>query len=373
VKVLVVNTGSSSLKLTVLADGSAVPVAATHVANWDGSDVKPIAALVESAGPVDAVGHRVVHGGPELVGPVLLDDAVVQRIGALVHLAPLHQGRALAGITAAREAVAPDVPQVACFDTAFHDTLPGAAATYALPEEWRSRWGLRRYGFHGLSHAHAAGRAAELVGRPADDPSLRVVSCHLGAGASLCAARGGRSVDTTMGFTPLEGLVMATRAGSVDPGMVLWLITDGGLAPEEVRDGLEHRSGLTGLVGTGDLAAIVVEADEGDPAAQLALDVYTRALSQAAAAMTVSLGGLDVLVFTGGVGEHAPVVRALAAERLAPLGVVVDPASNDAIPDPVAASPDRIISPVNAPVTTVVIEAREDLEIFRQVRAVALS
>jgi acetate kinase len=369
VRVLVVNTGSSSLKLTVLDEGSPAPVAATHVSDWDGEDVAPIAALVASAGPVDVVGHRVVHGGPELVAPTRIDEAVVQRIDALTSLAPLHQGRSLAGIAAARRAVDAAVPQVACFDTAFHATLPAAAATYALPEAWRDRWGLRRYGFHGLSHAYAVRRAAELVERPADDPELRVVSCHLGAGASLCAARGGRSVDTTMGFTPLEGLVMATRAGSVDPGMVLWLVTDGGLDAAEVREGLEHRSGLTGLTGTGDLAGIIVEAAGGDPAAQVALDVYVRALSHAAAAMTASLGGLDVLVFTGGVGEHAPVVRAMAAGRLAHLGVVLDEATNEAPAGP--EEPDRILSPVGAPVTTVVVEAREDLEIAREARSAA--
>jgi acetate kinase len=362
--VLVVNTGSSSLKLTVVGEGAAAPLVSRHVESWDGRDTAPIAAVVAEAGSLGAVGHRVVHGGASLQGPTPVTDEVVGQIEALSPLAPLHQRRALAGIAAARAAVPGEVPQVACFDTAFHATLPAAAATYAVPAEWRARWGLRRYGFHGLSHAYAAGRAAELIDR-SGDPKLRVVSCHLGAGASLCAARGGRSVDTTMGFTPLEGLVMATRAGSIDPGMVLWLITDGGMYAEDVRDALEGQSGLTGLAGTPDMAAIVDRAAAGDEPARLAFDVYTRALTHAVAAMVASLGGLDVLVFTGGVGEHAPAVRAAAADRLAHLGIALDPERNKATCDH-----DRTVSPTGAAVRTLVVEAREDLEIARQVRSV---
>ena len=205
----------------------------------------------------------------------------------------------------------PDVPAVACFDTAFHATLPAAAATYALPAEWRRRWGLRRFGFHGLSHQYAARRAAELVGRPLPAPDRQLPP---GRGASLCAVAGGRSVDTTMGFTPLEGLVMNTRSGSVDPGLVLWLITEAGLAPAEVAEALEQESGLAGLSGTsGDLREI--------GAGTLAVDVYVHRLRREIAAMVAALGGLDVLVFTGGVGEHVPAVRAAAAGGLGFLGV----------------------------------------------------
>jgi acetate kinase len=364
-EVLVVNAGSSSLKLTVLGESDR-PIAAQALDHWDGEDVAPIAAIVDEVGAseLSAVGHRVVHGGVELQRPVVVDDDVVKQIEALTPLAPLHQGRALAGLAAAQAAVPAEIPHVACFDTAFHATLPAFASTYALPTAWRSRWGLRRFGFHGLSHAYAVAQAAELVQRTGD-PKLRVVSCHLGAGASLCAAKGGRSVDTTMGFTPLEGLVMATRAGSVDPGLVLWLMTEAGLSAAEVTAGLERRSGLQGLAGTPDMAEVVEGMTAGDPDDQLAFDVYIRALAQAVAAMVVSLGGLDVLVFTGGVGEHAPAVRAAAAERLAHLGIAVDPDRNTA-----DCAYDRTISPTGAAVRALVVEAREDLTIASEVRSV---
>jgi acetate kinase len=349
-RILVVNAGSSSLKLQVVGgEGSD----AAHVEGWDGVDVSPISALVSSSGPVSAVGHRVVHGGPELQEPVLIDDSVRDRIVGLVSLAPLHQPRSVAGIDAARRAL-PDVPHVACFDTAYHATLPASASTYALPAEWRSRWPVRRFGFHGLSHAYAARRAAALLDR-LDDPSLRLVTCHLGAGASLCASLGGRSVDTTMGFTPLEGLVMATRSGSVDPGLVLWLITTAGLGADEVSSALNHESGLAGLAGTPDMREVVSRAASGDAASQLALDVYIHRLTAAIAAMTASLGGLDALVFTGGVGENAPTIRAAAITRLAFLGLSLDPTLNT------TATPDTLLGPRVALVT-----AREDLEIATQ-------
>ena len=298
----------------------------------------------------DAVGHRVVHGGPDLREATVLDDEVLAAIEAVTPLAPLHQPRALAGIRAVQAAL-PGVPAVACFDTAFHTTLPPAAATYALPEDWRRRWPLRRFGFHGLSHQYAVRRAPELIGRPV----RRIVTCHLGAGASLCAVRDGRSVDTTMGFTPLEGLVMNTRSGSVDPGLVLWLIEEAGLAPAEVADGLERHSGLAGLSGTsGDLREI--------GAGTLAFDVYVHRLRREIAAMVAALGGLDALVFTGGVGEHQPAVREAAAAGLGFLGVDVDPDTNGAV------TGDGEIGAAGAPVRTLVVTAREDLEISRQVR-----
>ena len=221
-----------------------------------------------------------------------------------------------------------DVPAVACFDTAFHATLPEAAHTYAIPLEWRTRWDVRRYGFHGLSHSYASRRAAELVDRPVRD--LRTVVCHLGAGASLCAVAGGTSVDTTMGFTPLEGLVMATRSGSVDPGLVLWLQENAGLREHEIAETLEHRSGLLALGGSDDMRVLLARADGGDDRAALAVDVYVHRLVAGVAAMAASLGGLDVLAFTGGVGENAPAVRARAADRLGFLGVEVGPGNADA-------------------------------------------
>jgi acetate kinase len=257
--------------------------------------------------------------------------------------------------------VLPDVPAVACFDTAFHTTLPAAAATYALPAEWRQRWDLHRFGFHGLSHAWAARRAAELTGRSA--AALRVVTCHLGAGASLAAVAGGRSVDTTMGFTPLEGLVMATRSGSVDPGLLLWLQSHAGLSADEVTEALEHRSGIRGLAGTADLGAVVERAEQGEPEAVLALDVYAHRARAGVAAMVAALGGIDVLVITGGAGEASAAVRAAVVGGLGFLGLALDPPRNS------EAEPDADIGVAGA-VPVYVVAAREDLQIAAEVRSV---
>lgn len=311
--------------------------------------------------PVDAVGHRVVHGGPDRAGPVRVDEQVIDELDAIGDLAPLHQPRAVAGLRSLA-ALLPEVPAVACFDTAFQHGLPAAAATYALPAQWNARWRLRRYGFHGLSHAYAVRRAAELVGR--DLAELRVVSCHLGAGASLCAVLGGCSVDTTMGFTPLAGLVMATRSGSVDPGLVLWLQQHGKVSPEELSDTLENRRGLAGLSGTsGDLRDVRAAVDAGDVGAQLAYDVFVHRLAREAAAMTAATGGLDLLVLTGGVAEHSAAVRQDLGARLAHLGVAIDPERNG------CAAADIDISTSTAPVRAVVVAAREDLQVAHEVRA----
>jgi acetate kinase len=297
----------------------------------------------------DAVGHRVVHGGARFRDAVLVDDDVVATLGELSDLAPLHQPAALAGIAAVGRAL-PDVPAVACFDTAFHATLPAAAATYALPQQWRERFGLRRFGFHGLSHAHASRRAA----------AARVVSCHLGAGASLAAVRDGVCVDTTMGFTPMEGLVMATRSGDVDPGLVLWLLRHG-LDVDAVEQGLDREGGLKGLAGDPDMRALLAR-DDSD--AQLALDVYVHRLRSAIAAMVAALGGLDALVFTGGVGEHAPEIRARTAAGLGFLGVTLDEQAN------ARATADAEIGAPGAAARAIVVTAREDLEVARGVRDV---
>jgi acetate kinase len=259
--------------------------------------------------------------------------------------------------------VLPDVPHVACFDTAFHATIPPAAATYALPRAWRERWPLRRFGFHGLSHAYAARRAAHLLGRP--PAALRLVTAHLGAGASLAAIRDGRSVDTTMGFTPLEGLVMATRSGSVDPGLVLWIQQEGGLPVGEIAAGLEHESGLLGLAGSADMRDVLKAAEAGERDALLARDVYLHRLRAEIAAMAAALGGLDALVFTGGVGENSPMIRELAVEGLGFLGVSIDPDRNDA-----RGAGDRFASQSGSAAGVLVVESREDLEIARLARAV---
>ena len=360
-RILVVNAGSSSLKLRVLGPDDAVVASADLPAPRGAADGAEITDAIRGLGGVDAVGHRVVHGGSAFSRPVVVNPGVIRQLEALSDLAPLHQPKSLAALAAVALAL-PDVPAVACFDTAFHATLPATAATYALPPEWRRRWDLRRFGFHGLSHAYATRRAAELLGRPVD--GLRLVTCHLGAGASLAAVRDGQSVDTTMGFTPLEGLVMATRSGSVDPGLVLWLVEHAGMPPGELAATLEHRSGLLGLAGTADMRAVVAGAAAGRPDARLALDVYVHRLRAAIASMVASLGGLDALVFTGGVGERSPVVRAETAAGLAFLGVALDESRNGTGPE------DREIGAEGSPVRVLVLTAREDLEIAHEVRAV---
>jgi acetate kinase len=356
-RILVVNAGSSSLKLSLVEGGVRGP--ARTIERWEGrSDVAALADFVEQVTPVDAVGHRVVHGGPGLRSTARVDADVLTYLESIEDLAPLHNPRAVAAIEAVADLL-PGVPAVAAFDTAFHADLPAAAATYALPQEWNRRWALRRYGFHGLSHAHAVRRAAELVDRPLD--RLRVVSCHLGAGASLAAVRHGRPVDTTMGFTPLEGLVMATRPGSLDPGLVLWLLQHGGVDADVVGAAFEHQSGLRGLSGTsGDLRDVLAGRSAGDEDCGLAFDVFVHRLVREIGAMVASAGGLDVLVFTGGIGEHSPEVRAAAAAGLEHLGVAVDVAAND------AGTPDTDISADAASTRTLVIEAAEDLEIARE-------
>jgi acetate kinase len=365
--VLVVNAGSSSLKVSVLDAGNKV-TAALDLDHWDGSpDHRELADFITGCrGDISVAGHRVVHGGSRYTGPVLIDDAVLAGIADLTDLAPLHQPRALAGIEAVN-GMLPGVPAVACFDTAFHATLPPAAAAYALPGDWTRRFGLRRYGFHGLSHAYASRRAAQLLGA-ADGSGLRVVTCHLGSGASLAAVRDGRSVDTTMGFTPLEGLVMATRSGSVDPGLVRWLLQHGGLSAAELSDALEGRSGLAGLAGlpggSGDMRDVRAAAGAGNPAAAAAIEVYLHRLRREIAAMAAAMNGLDALVFTGGIGEHDPAVRAGAAAGLGFLGVAVDEARNQ------AAAGDADISAAGAAVATLRITAREDAEIAGQARGV---
>jgi acetate kinase len=358
--VLVVNAGSSSLKLRFLDGRDEIVATEDLPADAGGFDADAVARTIATWPRPDLVGHRVVHGGTEFSSAAVIDEGVRRALAALTDLAPLHQPKSLAGLAAVTEAL-PDVPAVACFDTAFHRTISAAAATYAVPAEWREKWGVRRYGFHGLSHAYASRRAVELSG-----PARRVVTCHLGAGASLCAVVDGRSVDTTMGFTPLEGLVMATRSGSVDPGLVLWLEEREQLSPHEVATALEQRSGLYALAGTADLREVEHRATAGNADARLALDVYVHRLVTSIAAMAAAAGGLDVLAFTGGVGEHSAGVRAAGARGLAWLGVQVDESRN------ADCAPDCEITSSDARVRVVVIAAREDLQIAGEARAAAL-
>jgi acetate kinase len=359
VRVLVVNAGSSSLKLRLLGPGDEVIADHSFDAPRGDVDSGEVEDALRGLGEVNAVGHRIVHGGRRFHEAVRVDDEVVLALRELSDLAPLHQQKSLAALDAVTR-ILPAAPAVACFDTAFHAGLPAAAATYALPVEWRERWGLRRYGFHGLSHSYAARRAAELLERR----DLRVVTCHLGAGASLAAVRGGRSVDTTMGFTPLEGLVMATRSGSVDPGLVLWLLEHHAMSEAELAYALEHSSGLHGLAGTPDMREVLRRRDGGDDAAALAFDVYIHRLRAGIASMAAALDGLDALVFTGGVGERSAPVREEACSGLGFLGVKLDQAANAVV------AGDAEVTAPEAAVRVLVVEAREDVEIARQVRRV---
>jgi acetate kinase len=357
-RVLTVNAGSSSVKLRLVGAGDELLEGVELPARGSRFDVEEVSATVRRWCPrVDAVGHRVVHGGRDLLAAVPLDAAVRARLAELADLAPLHQPKSLAGIDAVTRAL-PEVPAVACFDTAFHAGLPAAAATYPLPAPWRDRYGLHRYGFHGLAHAWATRRAGALLGGVPD----RLVVCHLGSGASLAAVHRGASVDTTMGFTPLDGLVMATRPGSLDPGLVLWLAQHAGIPLAELADALEHRSGLAALAGTADMRQVLAAAEAGQDRARLALAVYLHRLRAGIAAMAAALGGLDALAFSGGVGEHAPAIRAGAAAGLGFLGIAVDADRN------AAASGDAEITTPGAAVRTLVVTAREDLEIADQVR-----
>lgn len=354
-RVLVVNPGSSTLKLALVVDGASE---SSQAVPHDG--IGEVEELFERWGPVDAVGIRFVHGGPDHLEPVAVTDGVLESLADACDLAPLHNPPALA---AARALRAKGAPVVACFDTTFHTTLPPAAATYALPREWNQRWRLRRYGFHGLSYEYAARRAAELLGRPLGE--LRLVLAHLGGGASLCAVRDGRSVDTTMGFTPLDGLPMQVRSGAVDPGLLLWLLRSGGVGLDELADTLEHRSGLAGLSGTsGDIREVLKGVATGDPDAGRALEVYVHGLRLGIGAMAAAAGGLDALVFTGGVGAHTPQVRSLAVAWLGHLGFELDEELNE------EAGCDRDIAASGARARVLVIHAREELSVARAVGSV---
>jgi acetate kinase len=359
-RVLVLNAGSSSLKWIVL-ESSTEALVDQGATSWSGreggrheSEIRAVLARVRS---VAAVGHRVVHGGTQYRAAVLVDDAVRAGIQQLSELAPLHNPAALAGINAASE-VFPSVPQVAAFDTAFHATLPDDAATYALPWDWTARWGLRRFGFHGLSVQYAVRRTSELLGHRA----ARLLVCHLGAGCSITAVADGHSVDTSMGFTPLEGLMMAQRAGSIDPGLLLYLLGPGRMTPSDLERGLNEQAGWLGVSGVSDdMRAVLAAADTGNQRARLAVDVFVHRAARVAGGLLASLRGLDALVFTGGIGEHSAPIRARIAERLKHVGVAVDDFAN------AEAQGDANIS-AGALVQTLVVTAREDLAILSEVR-----
>jgi acetate kinase len=351
-RILAVNAGSSSLKLSVVNGNDRIE----DEQQTDG-DADPIAALRDfaaRAGDVDAVAHRLVHGGAAIRRATLVDDEVRHQLDAAIELAPLHVPPALALLDAARASI--DRPQVVCVDTAFHADIPDCATTYAVPEHWRS-WGVRRYGFHGLSYAWSSRRSADLLHRAVD--GLHVVIAHIGSGVSACAVRDGRSVDTSMGFTPLEGAVMASRGGTVDPGALLWLQDYHGLTVGAMTRSLEHGSGLFGLCGMSDVRDVEREAALGNAACVAALDVYVHVLSRVIGGIATSLDRIDALVFTGGVGEHSALIRGRVCARLSLLGLpeTLLPADGDAV---IALAGDHP--------AVVVVSAREDAEMAREAR-----
>jgi acetate kinase len=386
--ILVINAGSTSLKFG-LFDGEARETLASGTIDWaDGNrqraqfllrrgshEKRSVVAVPDdhaaatcavqvlaAEGDITVVGHRVVNGGSEIRDSVLIDDKLKGTIARLATLAPLHNPPALAAIEAI-ETVLPRAPQVAVFDTAFFARLPARAYMYAVPYEWYEKRGVRRIGFHGISNSYCASRAAELLGRNPDE--LRLVTCHLGGGCSATAVRGGVPVATTMGLTPLEGLMMGTRSGSVDPGALIHLLRHGGLTVDDVDDALTHRSGLLGISGvSSDLAQIEAAAGNGNQRAQLAFEMFADRVRSVIGAQAVTMGGLDALVFTDRIGENSPALRAAACDGLECLGVRLDPQRN------AACRPDTDIATADSAARILVIHTREELMIAREARRV---
>jgi acetate kinase len=388
-RVLVLNPGSSSLKSSVIetatiptaaADGiipaasadSLAPLAQIDV-DWGvdataggdpTDDILSLVAKYEAAGispaSLAAVGYRVVHGGATFRQPVPVTRDVIAQVTALTDLAPLHNGIAAATMAAGLTAM-PDLPQVAVFDTAFHASLPEEAYRYAVPERWFREWGVRRYGFHGMSVAWSAERAAALLARPVGE--LRTLVAHLGSGCSVTAVNGGRSVGTSMGLTPLEGLMMGTRAGSIDPGILFYLLRTGRLDPDEMAEELDHKAGLLGVSGrTSDVRELLRLEAAGDEAATLALAIFVRRAAECIAAAATSLPGLDAIVFTGGIGENAAGLRARIVQRLGSIGLA--PIRDEAVAE------DAVLSSPGSSPHVLRIEAREDLIVAREVARV---
>jgi acetate kinase len=361
--VLCLNAGSSSLKLAAFEMGDGKEEQISHHAieriGLEGAPrdhAEALARAFERMGGLehrlDVVGHRVVHGGPDHVAPARVDAALVASLRAVVPLAPLHLPAAIAGIAAVSQRM-PGLEQVACFDTAFHSTLPEVARHLPLPPRFADRE-VRRYGFHGLSYEYV------LSTLPAPVPE-RIVVAHLGNGASLAAVRGGRSIDTTMGLTPCGGVPMGTRTGDLDPGVLLYLLREKGLSPAELEDLVDRQSGLTGVGGSSDMQALLEKRID-DPRAALAIAMFGYAVRKAIGALAAALGGLDLLVFTGGIGEHAAAVRADACTGLEVIGVTLDPGRN--------ARAERVISSEQSRVVVRIVDTNEDLVIARHARRI---
>lgn len=320
------------------------------------AEPKAIASLEE----IVAVGHRVVHGGDSFFEATVVDEKVLEALRKWAYLAPLHNPPNIAGIEAARSLL-PKVPQVAVFDTAFHQTMPETAYLYAIPYELYEKFGIRRYGFHGTSHRYVAHRAAEILGEPLE--KLRMVTCHLGNGCSITAIKNGRSIDTSMGFTPLEGLVMGTRSGDIDPSIVFYLIGEG-FSPREVEDILNKKSGLLGVSGvSNDIRDVEREAEAGSKRARLALDIFAYRAKKYIGAYTVVLGGLDILVFTGGIGENDPLIRRMICDNMSFLGLMIDEDANR-----VTVGRTGVISSRQSRVKVLVIPTDEELAIAEETR-----
>jgi acetate kinase len=368
-RILVINAGGGSLRVS-LFDWEAQEESATHYADWtqegaettvhDHAEALRLALEKLDTSRIGVVAHRIVHGGNHFRTSVLINDQVRNDLERLVDLAPLHNKPALEGIRAMDDA-RPGIPQVAVFDTTFHRTLPPPEYIYPLPYEWYERWGLRRFGFHGLSHAYCAERAAAML--KGDPLGLRLVNCHLGSGCSLAAIAGGRSVATTMGFTPLEGLMMATRSGTVDPGLLLYLQQTRQMDAADLEDILNKAAGLKGITGgSGDMRDVLEARRKGDERAALAFDIYTLRIREGIGAMVTHLGGLDAVSFTDGVGEHVPEVREAVLEPLDWLGIKLDRGANR------AARADVDIAAADSSVRILIIHTREELMAAREAR-----
>lgn len=372
--ILVVNAGSSTLKCSLFdevslshQDGKALAEETFDVTGGNSSGFesafdeivsKLFQACSHTQESVKMVAHRIVHGGPELSSITLIRDDVLAKIEAQNDLAPTHNPNAVACIQGARKMFGGTIPQFAVFDTSFHKTIPGMRKLYALPHRWAEEFGIRKYGFHGINHAYCASRAEQIVG----EKLKRVIICHLGSGCSLCAVYDGSSVNTTMGFTPMEGLMMGTRCGSIDPGILLYMINNKEFDPKKLDAELNKKSGLLGVGETADMRILLKKKEAGDGRAELAFNMFVDRLSYHIAAMTSSLGGLDALVFTAGIGENSPEVRSLVSSTLSYLGIELDEERNqnrDVTED------DTISKPASR-VKVLKIKAREELEIARQ-------
>ena len=361
-RILVINAGSSSVKFGVFEGGE-------HVFKHSLDGLEHIEPALEKIPSIlkentyedfDAIGHRIAHGGEAFLESCLIDSQVISAIESCVPLAPLHNPPNLAGIRIAQKTW-PDLPQVAVFDTAFHQTMPQKAITYAVPQEWRDL-GLRRYGFHGTSHKYVMQRVAEELSKSPED--LKIISCHLGNGASICAIDRGASVDTSMGMTALEGLVMGTRSGDVDPGLFAFLHRTQGLTADQIEKSLYSESGLKALAGSNDMRVIEDKAADGDKIAQLALDIYAYRVRKYIGAYTAAMGGVDVLAFTGGIGEHSASMRKRTCEGLDFMGLDFDEKKNAAVKLEGFEAPQ--IQKDNAKVKVIVTQTREQWMIARE-------